>query len=121
MRTPTSTDAFCPQTFDTPFYRAKFAGLSINSQSDRPFTTKAELVADQEKHPPYGSNLARSLSEYTRLHQTSGTTTGRPLVWLDTAESWNRLLDFWDAIYELVGIRSDDRLFFAFSFGPFIG
>ena len=49
-----------------------------------PFTTKAELVADQAEHPPYGSNLTYPLDRYSRLHQTSGTSTGRPLRWLDT-------------------------------------
>src|SRR5438046_809233 len=50
-----------------------------------PFTTKAELVSDQEQHPPFGSNLTYPLTCYTRFHQTSGTT-GKPLRWLDTPE-----------------------------------
>ena len=59
-----------------------------------PFTTKHELVADQEAHPPYGTALTYPLERYTRCHQTTGTA-GAPLRWLDTPESWNWMLDNW--------------------------
>lgn len=86
-----------------------------------PFTTKEELHVDQLAHPPYGTNLTCDPRRYVRLHQTSGTSTGSPLRWLDTQESWNWLLDCWQIIYDMVGLRAEDRLFFPFSFGPFIG
>jgi phenylacetate-CoA ligase len=85
-----------------------------------PFTTKAELHRDQERHSPYGSIHTYPLHHYCRMHQTSGTA-GKPLRWLDTPESWSWCLDCWRHIYEIVGVRPDDRLFFAFSFGPFLG
>jgi phenylacetate-CoA ligase len=85
-----------------------------------PFTTKAELLADQQRHPPYGSVLTYPRERYVRMHQTSGST-GRPLYWLDTCESWDWLLGCWDSIYRIIGLRRDDRLFFPFSFGPFLG
>jgi phenylacetate-CoA ligase len=105
-----------------PFYAAKFAGHDVSRLDIRawPFTTKSELLADQKAHPPYGTNLTFSLAHYTRFHQTSGTS-GQPLRWLDTAASWDVLLGCWQKIYALAGIRRDDRLFFAFSFGPFLG
>ena len=84
-----------------------------------PLTTKADLLADQQRNPPYGS-LTYPLSAYTRLHQTSGTH-GTPLRWLDTAESWQRMLDVWEQIFGIIGVTRDDRLLFAFSFGPFLG
>ena len=62
----------------SPFYQRKLGGTIPASLADFPFTTKAELVADQAEHPPYGTVLTRPLHEFTRLHQTSGTTTGRP-------------------------------------------
>jgi phenylacetate-CoA ligase len=86
-----------------------------------PFTTKAELVADQFQHPPYGTNRTEPLERYTRFHQTSGTTTGQPLVWLDTPASWESLLGIWKEIYSALGITANDTLFFPFSFGPFLG
>ncbi|MFL5339387.1 MAG: phenylacetate--CoA ligase family protein [Gemmataceae bacterium] len=105
------------------FYAAKFAGLDLDriELSQLPFTTKAELVADQQEYPPFGSALTFPPERYVRTHQTSGTSTGRPLRWLDTAESWQNLLGCFDQIFALIGLRRDDRLFFAFSFGPFLG
>jgi phenylacetate-CoA ligase len=84
------------------------------------FTTKQELIDDQAAHPPYGTNLTFPLERYTRFCQTSGTS-GHPLRWLDTPESWNWMLDNWDRVYESAGITAKDRIFFAFSFGPFLG
>lgn len=85
-----------------------------------PLTTKAEWTADQESHPPYGTNLAYPSSLYTRCHQTSGTS-GAPMRWLDTAESWNCILEDWMEVMRAAGLRREDRFFFAFSFGPFLG
>ena len=110
------------------FYAEKFARAGVQKSDIRtfedlprlPFTTKAELLADQEASPPYGRVLTYPSERYTRLHQTSGTS-GRPLRWLDTPESWGRLLGCWDTIFRWLGITEADRLFFAFSFGPFLG
>src|SRR6266851_3537680 len=110
------------------FYAQKLAGAHIDPKQVQsladfallPFTTKAELSADQCSHPPYGQVLTYPISRYVRFCQTSGTTS-QPLRWLDTTESWNWLLGCWEMIYRIVGVRSDDRLFFAFSFGPFLG
>jgi len=85
-----------------------------------PLTTKQELVADHAAHPPYGSNLTFDVGAYSRFCQTSGTT-GQPLRWLDTPESWQWMLGCWEQIFELAGVRPDDRLCFPFSFGPFLG
>ena len=85
-----------------------------------PFTTKRELVADQQMHPVFGTNLTYPLSEYIRLHQTSGTT-GKPLKVLDTQESWDWWADCWTSVYRGAGVTRDDVVFLAFSFGPFIG
>ncbi len=106
------------------FYARKFqaAGVTLPCDLTRlPFTTKAELIADQAANPPYGTNLTYPLERYCRLHQTSGTTTGRPLRWLDTPESWDWMLRCWALHYQIAGVGPRDRLFFPFSFGPFIG
>src|SRR5262245_36762385 len=99
----------------TPFYERKLQGRAPSSLADYPFTTKAELVEDQAANPPYGTKLTRPLAEYTRLHQTSGTTTGQPLRWLDTPRNWDWLLGCWDEIYQRAGVKTGDRAFFAFS------
>lgn len=111
------------------FYQNKWkqAGLEdiadIKSMDDfynLPFTTKHELVADQQNNPPYGTNLTFPLRQYVRQHQTSGTT-GKPLKWLDTDESWDWWAKCWCYVYRGAGVKSGDKLFFPFSFGPFIG
>ena len=118
-----------PEVFrGNAFYRRKltaagFAGdLGITADSWRsiPFTTKAELSQDQATHPPYGTNLTYPLERYVRLHQTSGTT-GRPVRMLDTRESWQWWRECWRPIYRAAGVTAADRIFFAFSFGPFVG
>src|SRR2546425_684828 len=108
------------------FYGRKLADAGIRdvrelrSARELPFTTKAELSTDQAEHPPFGSNLTYPVEQYVRLHQTSGTT-GRPLFVLDTAESWQWWRNSWRPIYGAAGVTSRDRIFFAFSFGPFVG
>ncbi|MBM4072084.1 MAG: phenylacetate--CoA ligase [Planctomycetes bacterium] len=111
-----------------PFYAEKFKAAAVRRADVRkladlkrlPCTTKAELLADQIAHPPYGSNLTYPVAQYTRMHQTSGSTS-LPLRWLDTASSWERMLSCWQTIFDITGITTADRLFFAFSFGPFLG
>jgi phenylacetate-CoA ligase len=111
------------------FYKNKFEQAGISSSGDirtlddlykLPFTTKQELSADQEASPPYGTNLTFLREQYTRIHQTSGTT-GNPLRWLDTEESWKWWARCWASVYKAAGVQSNDKIFFAFSFGPFIG
>ncbi|MDY3557539.1 AMP-binding protein [Gemmata sp. JC673] len=109
------------------FYRRKFGALdpaslrTLDDFAQLPFTTKADLITDQVEQPPYGTNLSFPLDRYTRFHQTSGTTSGRPLHWLDTAETWDWLTGCWATNFALIGLRPTDRLFFPFSFGPFLG
>ncbi len=86
-----------------------------------PLTTKTELVEDQAAEPPFGSNLTYPLWRYVKLHQTSGTTGKAPIHWLDTDESWQWWARLWAHVYTGAGVRHGDRVFFAFSFGPFIG
>ncbi len=85
-----------------------------------PFTEKRELLEDQVRNPPFGRNLSFPLHRYTRFNQTSGSR-GEPLRWLDTAGSWEKMLECWKTVYRRSGVRPGDRIFFAFSFGPFLG
>ena len=85
-----------------------------------PFTKKSELVDDQASHPPFGTNLTYALERYVRVHQTSGTS-GAPLRWLDTQESWEWWARCWGFVLRGAGVGPADRVFFPFSFGLFIG
>lgn len=113
---------------DNGFYRPRLeaAGLLSGVESleqftrRMPFTLKSELVEDQAAHPPYGTNLSYPLERYVRFHQTSGTS-GAPLRWLDTADGWRFMLATWRKVFESAAVGNADRVFFPFSFGPFLG
>jgi phenylacetate-CoA ligase len=109
---------------DNPFYRHKLDGIALDAQRDTlaqlPFTTRDELERDQTAHPPFGTNLTFPLERYSRFHQTSGTH-GKPMRWLDTPESWRWFGTCWATILDAAGVTQQDRLFFPFSFGPFVG
>ncbi len=110
------------------FYTRKLdeAGVRVDALrlpddlSKLPITTKAQLIADQAASPPWGSALTEPIERYTRYCQTSATS-GRPLRWIDTNESWQWMLDCWKTVYHAAGVRAGDRVFFPFSFGPFLG
>lgn len=110
-----------------PFYSRKFeeAGFepgdlrTLDDLSSLPFTNKRELAEAQEADG-FACNLTYSLSNYIRLHQTSGTT-GRPLRVFDTSQSWDWWGRCWAQVFSAAGVTADDRIFCAFSFGPFIG
>lgn len=111
-----------------PFYRGRWTAAGVAApvaslhdfRARFPFTRKHDLVVDQQEHPPYGSDLTYPLERYTRCHGTSGST-GHPLRWLDTPESWEWMLGNWRRVYDAAGVEAGDRVFFAFSFGPFLG
>ena len=106
-----------------PFWRGRLHDVTGWDDFERlPITTKSELLVDQAGNAPFGTNLTYPLEEYTRLHQTSGSSGDQPLRWLDTHQSWDWWLRIWaEHIYEAAGVTPADRVFFAFSFGPFIG
>lgn len=115
--------SFLQHESSNTFYQQKLAGIEASRLMDLtelPFTTKSELVAEHRDYPPYGRNLSYPLAHYSRLHQTSGTT-GRPLPVLDTLDSWQWWADCWLQVFEGAGVTAEDRVFLAFSFGPFIG
>ena len=111
------------------FLRRKWRDAGLRSARDLdgwndfwrlPFTTKSELVEDQAAHPPFGTNLTYPIERYVRVHQTSGTS-GQPLRWLDTQESWDWWARCWGFVLRAAGLGPSDRVFFPFSFGLFIG
>lgn len=110
-----------------PFYSQKFDAAGVRRRitnlgqfHDFPFTFKHELAKDQHQNPPYGTNLTYPIDRYVRCHQTSGTS-GAPLRWLDTTESWNWMLGNWQHVLRVAGVTPNEKVFCAFSFGPFLG
>src|SRR2546425_2485645 len=112
-----------------PFVGAKWRAAGVRSVDDLadgddfrrlPFTRKVELVEDQAAPPPFGTNLTYPLGRSVRVHQTSGTS-GQPIRWLETQESWEWWARCWGFVLRGAGVEPTDRVYFPFSFGLFIG
>lgn len=109
-----------------PFYKEKLKQHGIHLQDIRnpddlqklPFTIKREFEEDQERTPPFGTNLTEPLENYVQYHQTSGTT-GKPLKFLDTKESWEWRGRVACHILKGAGVIQGDRILFPFNFGPY--
>ncbi len=105
------------------FYAQKFSQVvpqlaSLDQLSDLPYTSKTELVGEDENG--WAANRTFERTRYTRFHQTSGTR-GRPLIVLDTAEDWQWWIEGWQYVLDAAEITREDVCMLAFSFGPFIG
>lgn len=113
----------------SPFWRARFddAGFdpttvsSVDDVKRIPPMTRAEWMAAQEAHPPFGELLAVPKTAAIRYHHTSGTTGRTPLRVLDGMRDWEWIAECWAAGFWGFGIRPTDTVFFAFSYGSFIG
>jgi phenylacetate-CoA ligase len=86
-----------------------------------PFLTRNEWMASQEDAPPFGAVLAQDRELATRYHTTSGTSGKRPLAVLDGPKDWEWITEMWCYALWGFGIRPHDRVFFAFSYGAFVG
>ena len=93
---------------------------SLDDLQRLPLTTKHEIVSDQINNQPFGTNTTYPIKSYIRFHQTSGTT-GTPFRVLDTEESWDWWGRCWGHVLSGAGLTNENRIFEAFSFGPFIG
>jgi phenylacetate-CoA ligase len=82
----------------SPFWRRKLdeAGRDIRTLEDLtalPFTTRAELNAEQEAHPPFGEYTCTPPESWTWLFTTSGTS-GRKLKRVFSHRDWELFLGF---------------------------
>lgn len=107
------------------FYREKYGDSiqlkTLNELPQLPITTKEELVASADSQSN-GLSLHHTYPQgrYSRLHRTSGTT-GLPLMISDTADDWRWWSSTWQHVLHAARVTAEDRVFLAFSFGPFIG
>jgi phenylacetate-CoA ligase len=112
-----------------PFHakRLSDAGVtsdSIDSLDDLrriPFTTRESWMESQLEHPPYGPILAAPEEAAIRYHLTSGTTGRTPIRVLDSMKDWEWIAEMWCYGFWGFGIRPSDVVFFAFSYGTFVG
>ena len=112
----------------SPFYKRKLRAAGVKVTSVRtlddlrrlPFTTKDELKDNQAEKPPWGDVLAVPFAEVLRIHMTSATT-GRPLAFLDTKDDWYGFYHSYARALHAFGVRREDMVMAAFSYGPWIG
>ncbi|HEV7282517.1 MAG TPA: AMP-binding protein [Pirellulaceae bacterium] len=114
------------------FYQEKFsAALTPTALADwslLPTTAKHELSPCSDSLPGQDAegqfatarNRTFDVASYSRLHRTSGST-GRPLIVLDTAADWEWWVQQWQFVLDAAEVTAVDRVFLAFSFGPFVG
>jgi phenylacetate-CoA ligase len=97
---------------------------SIRSLDDLrriPFMTREEWMQGQLDHPPYGPILAAPEEAAIRYHLTSGTTGKTPIRVLDSMKDWEWIAEMWCYGFWGFGVRPADVVFFAFSYGTFVG
>jgi phenylacetate-CoA ligase len=113
----------------SPFHRRLYekAGATpdkIKSLDDirrLPFMTREDWMANQAEKPLFGDLITRPPSDAIRYHLTSGTSGRQPLRVLDSRKDWSWIADMWCYGFWGFGIRPADTVFFAFSYGSFIG
>jgi phenylacetate-CoA ligase len=86
-----------------------------------PFLTRGEWMDSQIADPPFGAVLAQPREAAIRYHTTSGTSGSRPLAVLDGPKDWEWIAELWCYALWGFGVRPGDTIFFAFSYGTFVG
>jgi phenylacetate-CoA ligase len=113
----------------SPFHRRLYeqAGVTpdqIQTLDDirkLPFMTRADWMNNQAELPLFGDLITRPREEAIRYHLTSGTSGRQPLRVLDSRKDWSWIAEQWCYGFWGFGVRPTDTVFFAFSYGSFIG
>jgi phenylacetate-CoA ligase len=113
----------------SPFHRRLFESAGFHPEQIHtfddlrriPFTTRDMWMEAQEAHPPYGDLCALPAEAAIRYHHTSGTSGRVPLRALDNQKDWQWISECWAYGFWGFGVRPEDRVLFAFSYGSFIG
>jgi phenylacetate-CoA ligase len=106
-----------------PFQQGRLGSVgplqSVEDLRRLPFTSKQDLLDDQRRNPPFGSNLTYPLERYTHVNQTSGST-GDTLRVLDTDVDWTWWAACMAQVLRGAGVGEHDRVALAYSFGPYV-
>ena len=86
-----------------------------------PYMTREDWMAAQAELPPFGDLLTQPREAAIRYHLTSGTSGRQPLRVLDGPRDWQWISEAWCYGFWGFGVRPEDTVFFAFSYGSFIG
>jgi phenylacetate-CoA ligase len=106
------------------FYKKKFHNIELQKlikEFDKlPFTTKKELLEDQEMNVPFGSNLCVDLSCLSRIHKTSGTT-NKPLIIALTKNDIKHTIEVGKSCFTESELRPDDIVFHCLNYNMWAG
>lgn len=113
----------------SPYHRRLYEKAGVHPDRIRslddlrrlPFMTREDWMANQAEKPLYGDLITRPPADAIRYHLTSGTSGRQPLRVLDGRKDWSWIADMWCYGFWGFGIRPSDTVFFAFSYGAFIG
>mgnify|MGYP001187930479 CR=1 FL=1 len=97
---------------DSGFYKRKLKNFkntkfNIKEFEKIPFTTKKDLLDDQKKYSPFGSNLSVDISQIQRVHRTSGTT-DRPLILALTKNDIKLMTETGSICSKISGLQKED-------------
>lgn len=113
----------------SPFHRRKFDAAGFKPEQLKtlddirriPFMTREEWMESQMAHPMFGDLPAVEHDKAVRYHLTSGTTGRTPIRVLDGMKDWEWIAEMWCYGFWAFGVRPEDIVYFAFSYGSFIG
>jgi phenylacetate-CoA ligase len=111
------------------FHRRKFDAAGFKPEQLRtlddlrriPVMTRAEWMECQAEKPLFGDLVTAPRDNAIRYHLTSGTSGRQPLRVLDSMKDWEWIAEMWCYGFWGFGVRPADTVFFAFSYGSFIG
>ncbi len=111
------------------FHQRRFAAAGFKPEQLKtwddirriPVMDRPDWMASQREKPIFGDLLAVPRENAIRYHLTSGTTGKTPLRVLDGPKDWQWISECWAYGFWAFGVRPTDTVFFAFSYGSFIG
>jgi phenylacetate-CoA ligase len=113
----------------SPFHRRLYEKAGVTPDQIKtlddirrlPFMTREDWMECQAEQPLFGDLITRPREDAIRYHLTSGTSGRQPLRVLDSRKDWSWIAEQWCYGFWGFGVRPSDTVFFAFSYGSFIG
>ena len=114
---------------NSPFHRrrmdeAGFTPEQLKTLDDLrriPMMTREEWMESETQQPLFGDLPATAEDNAIRYHLTSGTSGRTPLRVLDSTKDWEWIAEMWSYGIWGFGVRPEDKVYFAFGYGSFIG
>jgi len=109
---------------NSEYYKNKLKSVrkikTIEDFNKLPFTTKDEILSDQEHYPPFGSNLCVSIQNILRIHKTSGTT-NKPVMIALTQKDIQRTIEVGADCFISSGLRRSDLVVHCLNYNMWAG